>query len=109
MTNYEDLKLEQQIALELSIKKSLPMKEAISEAVALLIFDSEAGNKKECAVIQVDYSDKTWIFESFKSKEELYERYVDDELDYEGFRDELWNQGFCERDQDTYILVRFEV
>ena len=109
MTNYDELKLEQQVALELSIKKSLPMKEAILEAVALLNFDSVAENKTGCAVIQVGYSDKTWIFESFKSKEELYERYVDDELDCEGFRDELWNEGSCERDQDTYILVRFEV
>lgn len=56
MTDYDFLTLEQQVALEISVKKAIPMEVAITEAEELLNFKMKGNTKKgEENLILVSY------------------------------------------------------
>lgn len=102
MSEYRGMVYEQEVALEIALRNKLPMKVAIAEKDLLF-----GNTPTTLVVVEVDLSSTgDYHKESFANRKELYDRYSDNERDYEGFRDTLWESGSVVSCGALYILVK---
>ena len=107
MKSLEWLSVEQQIALEISLKRDVSMEDAVHEAMVLLDFKGVKPKPKEEKTVIVFCANgaKSVQVEQFENEKAFVDHYRHMESDYEGFVGELWHSGIVHYSGCIYKII----